>query len=122
MNGMQVGGSNLIVRLSSPMSSGTNPNEFLENWLLKKKEEWINQQKGMNNQIDLEELNEKEDSGEMTPWLQELITKYSGDIQSKFREILSLKYLMPQVSIGNTKLLRVLIMYQLLGGDASTIC
>lgn len=81
------------------MSSESNPNEFLENWLLKKKEEWINQQKGMNKEIDLDEINKKEVNGEMTPWLQELITKYSGDIQSKFKEILSLKYLLPEVSI-----------------------
>lgn len=53
-----------------------------------KKIEWINQQKGLEKDFDIEEIERKEQNGEMTPWLFELISKYSGDIHAKFQEIL----------------------------------
>jgi hypothetical protein len=36
-----------------------------------------------------EELNEIEAKGEMTPWMQDVITRQAGDIHASFQEILT---------------------------------
>lgn len=67
----------------------------MNNQIAKKKEDWIDQQKGFGRDIDYEHLKKLEENNEMTPWLQEIITKQSGDIDEKFNEVLkSLKLVM----------------------------
>jgi hypothetical protein len=61
----------------------------LKNWLSRRKEEWLNQQKGLEKEVNLEELNEIEAKGEMTPWMQDVITRQAGDIHASFQEILT---------------------------------
>lgn len=63
-----------------------------------KKDEYLTMMKNMGNEVDIDYLNKLEENGEVTPWLQELITKHSGDIQTKFQELLNLKF-KAQVSI-----------------------
>lgn len=60
----------------------------MSNWINKKKNEWLDQQKGFGRSVDYDELSKIEENDEMTPWLQEIITKQSGDIDVKFREVL----------------------------------
>jgi hypothetical protein len=60
----------------------------LNNLLLSKKTEWINQAKGLEKDYDIEDIEQKDRDGELTPWLKELISRYSGDIQAKFKDIL----------------------------------
>lgn len=55
----------------------------------RRKEEWLNQQKGLEKEVNLEELNEIEAKGEMTPWMQDVITRQAGDIHASFQEILT---------------------------------
>jgi len=57
--------------------------------LSRRKEEWLNQQKGLEKEVNLEELNEIEAKGEMTPWMQDVITRQAGDIHASFQEILT---------------------------------
>lgn len=70
----------------------------MNTWLAQKKEEWINIQKGQGNEVDIEEVNKLEQAKDkLPPWIQEIVTKHAGDIQSKFEEILNLKFLIAQV-------------------------
>ena len=55
----------------------------------RRKEDWLNQQKGLEKEVNLEELNEIEAKGEMTPWMQDVITRQAGDIHASFQEILT---------------------------------
>ena len=50
----------------------------------------MDQQKGLEKDVNIEELEEKERNNEMVPWIEELISKYAGDVYSKFEEILGL--------------------------------
>lgn len=84
MNDLDVGDCNLVVNADSKTK------EFLNNWILKKKEEWINLQKGLEKELDLEEFKRLEDNNELTPWIKDLISIHAGDIYSKFEEILNL--------------------------------
>mmetsp|Transcript_30598 Transcript_30598/g.35029 ORF Transcript_30598/g.35029 Transcript_30598/m.35029 type:complete len:88 (+) Transcript_30598:236-499(+) len=84
MDGLEVGDSNLMINADSKTK------EFLNKWIQQKKEDWINQQKGLEKDINHEELNRMEENNEMTPWIQDLINIHAGDIHSKFEEILNL--------------------------------
>jgi len=84
MNNLKIGSKTLAVNADSKTK------EYLNEWILKKKNEWINQQKGLEKEINYQELEEKESKNEMVPWIEELISKYAGDIYSKFEEILGL--------------------------------
>lgn len=57
-------------------------------WIEKKKHEWLNQQKGLEKEVNIAELEEKERNNEIMPWIKSLISQYAGDIQAKFNEIL----------------------------------
>ena len=80
------------------MNADSKTKDFLSNWLVKKKAEWITQQKGLGKEIDIEEIMEIERKSEITPWVQELIIEQSGDIHAVFNEILNLKFMIPEVS------------------------
>lgn len=49
----------------------------------------MNQQKGLEKEVNLEELNEIEAKGDITPWIQDVITRQAGDIHASFKEILT---------------------------------
>ena len=84
MNGLQVGDNSLVVNADSKTK------DFLNNWIQKKKEEWINLQKGLEKELDLDEFKRMEENNELTPWIKDLISIHAGDIYSKFEEILNL--------------------------------
>lgn len=81
------------------MNADSKTKEFLNNWILKEKEEWINQQKGMEKEIDIDEINRIPVDSESAPWIKELISKHAGDIFAKFEEILNLKFLISEVGV-----------------------
>jgi len=82
MNQLKVGENKLMVNCDSKTK------EYLNNWIEEKKQEWLNQQKGLEKEVNLEELEEKERNNQIMPWIEELIGQYAGDIQAKFQEIL----------------------------------
>lgn len=82
------------------MNADSKTKEFLNNWILKEKEAWINQQKGMEKDIDMEKVNRTQADSESAPWIKELISKHAGDILAKFEEILNLKFLIAEVGVG----------------------
>lgn len=113
MNGLQIGDSKIMVSFTSSLlpfsatfpytaiqvNADSKTKEFLNNWILKEREEWINQQKGMEKEIDIDEINRIPVDSQSAPWIKELISKHAGDIFAKFEEILNLKFLISEVGV-----------------------
>ena len=61
--------------------------DYLTEWGVQKKEEWLNRQRKQGIEVDVEEIEQKELRGEVLPYEKQLIPQYE-EIKLEFREAL----------------------------------